>query len=103
MLYWLPGEELKYATVEEMAASSLPLIKKRDQKGRYELGGWSFGGLLAFEMAQQATADGDPPDALYLFDPPIVEDFPLDDRLNEELFTLFVLTVVAVFTCAKPI
>lgn len=99
----LPGEELKYTTVEEIAASCLPLIKKRDQKGRYELGGWSFGGLLALEMAQQATATGDPPCALYLFDPPIVEDLPSHDRLNEELITLFVLTLVADFNGGKPI
>ena len=99
----LPGEELKYATVEEIAASCLPLITKRDRKGRYELGGWSFGGLLAFEMAQQATAAGDSPAALYLFDPPIADDLPSENCRNEELAVLFVLTLVADFTGGKPI
>jgi amino acid adenylation domain-containing protein len=99
----LPGEESQFSTVEEIASSCLSLIKKRDQNNRYELGGWSFGGLIALEMAQQATATGDPPAALYLFDPPIPEELPSTDVPHEELVTLFVLTLIADFNGGKPI
>lgn len=99
----LAGEELQRTTIEEIAASSLRLIKKRDRHGRYELGGWSFGGMVAFEMAQQATAAGDPPAALYLLDPPILEDIPFEDHPDDELAGLFVLTLIADFTGGKSI
>lgn len=99
----LAGEELQFTTVEEIAASALRAIRKRKYQGRYELGGWSFGGTIAFEMAQQATAAGDPPTALYLLDPPILEDIPLEDYPDDELAGLFVLTLVADFTGGKSI
>lgn len=99
----LPGEELQRTTIEEIATSALRFIKKRDHHGRYELGGWSFGGMVAFEMAQQATAAGDPPTALYLLDPPVLEDIAMEDYPDDELAGLFVLTLIADFTGGKTI
>jgi len=91
----LPTPALQHATLEEIAASYLPLIRKQDNQGRYELGGWSFGGLLAFEMAHQAMAAGDPPARLYLFDPPALEKIELEDHSDVELAGLFVFMLVA--------
>lgn len=94
-------DQLKSETVEELAAFHLRSIRKRDRGGRYELGGWSFGGLLALEMAQQATAAGDPPLTLYLLDPGGSRNLPMEDGPEDELLNLFVLTLIADFNGGK--
>ena len=99
----LPAEELKYATVEEMATAYLQLIKRRDREGHYELGGWSFGGMVAYEMAQQAATAGDPPRALYLLDPPVLERLPEEDGSDDKLVILYVLTLIADLSGGKPL
>ena len=42
----------------EMAADYVEAIRSVQPQGPYLLGGWSFGGLVAFEMAQQLTRLG---------------------------------------------
>jgi thioesterase domain-containing protein/aryl carrier-like protein len=49
----LDRESDPYQSVEELAALYLREVKERWPEGPYLLGGWSFGGLVAFEMAQQ--------------------------------------------------
>ncbi|HLL81309.1 MAG TPA: amino acid adenylation domain-containing protein, partial [Longimicrobium sp.] len=51
------GEE--EASIEEMAARYVAAIREARPEGPYLLGGWSFGGLVAFEMAQQLTRAGE--------------------------------------------
>ena len=51
------GEE--EASIEEMAARYVAAIREARPEGPYLLGGWSFGGLVAFEMAQQLTGAGE--------------------------------------------
>lgn len=69
-------------TVEAKAARYVELIRQRQPTGPYRLGGWSFGGLLAFETARQLTAAGERVDALFLIDSiiplPDVEPSPED-------------------------
>ncbi|MGZ4979077.1 MAG: SDR family NAD(P)-dependent oxidoreductase, partial [Methylobacter sp.] len=62
------GQEEPYATAEEMAAFYLKTIKEHFPHGPYRLAGWSFGGLIAFELAQQFRAQGDEVAFLALFD-----------------------------------
>jgi len=62
------GQEAPYATAEEMAAFYLKTIKAHFPHGPYWLAGWSFGGLIAFELAQQFRAQGDEVAFLALFD-----------------------------------
>ena len=45
-------------TVEEMAATYMAAIRDRVPDGPMILAGWSFGGLVAFEVAQQFAARG---------------------------------------------
>jgi thioesterase domain-containing protein len=45
-------------TVEEMAAHYIRAIQKDQANGPYLLGGWSLGGVIAFEMAKQLQALG---------------------------------------------
>ena len=93
----LPQEDFPDATLEHAASVYLQWIKTAKPHGPYELGGWSFGALLAFEMAQQAAADGDPPAALYLIDPPPPGQLRLDLLPEHELISDFVLTLIADF------
>jgi thioesterase domain-containing protein len=52
----LDGEQAVHTRIEEMAAHYLGLIRTVQPKGPYQLGGWSLGGLVAFEMAQRLWA-----------------------------------------------
>jgi thioesterase domain-containing protein len=55
-------------TVERMAQSYLELIRAKQPRGPYCLAGLSFGGLLAFEIAQQLRDRGEEIALLALFD-----------------------------------
>src|SRR6185369_16148080 len=44
-------------SVEEMAARYLAEVRRVQPQGPYRLGGWSMGGLVAFEMATQLAAE----------------------------------------------
>jgi len=43
-------------TIEEMAAEYLTAVRRVQPEGPYVLGGWSFGGFVAYEMARQLRA-----------------------------------------------
>jgi thioesterase domain-containing protein len=58
-VYALPpvsGEEHPLRTVEEMAARLVRMVREVQPVGPYRLAGWSFGGILAWEMAAQLIA-----------------------------------------------
>lgn len=55
----LDGEQQSHARVEEMAAHYVGLIRGLRLAGAYRIGGWSLGGLVAFEMARQFRAAGE--------------------------------------------
>jgi amino acid adenylation domain-containing protein len=57
-----------HTTTEEMAAHYIELIRAVQPQGPYFLGGYSFGGAIAFEMAQQLAAAGVPETTVVLFD-----------------------------------
>jgi amino acid adenylation domain-containing protein len=46
------------ARIEEMADSYVEAIKSLQPEGPYLLGGWSMGGVVAFEMARQLQSEG---------------------------------------------
>jgi thioesterase domain-containing protein len=64
----LDGAHACLTSVEEMAAQYLTDIRSVHPEGPYFLGGYSFGGLVAYEMAQQLTARGKQVAFLALFD-----------------------------------
>ncbi|XHX79762.1 MAG: amino acid adenylation domain-containing protein [Stenomitos frigidus ULC029] len=47
-----------HTRLEDMAAYYIQAIRQMQPQGPYYLGGWSFGGLVAFEMAQQLRQAG---------------------------------------------
>ena len=64
----LAGEEPPHASVEEMAAEYLKEIKARQPHGPYYLCGYSFGGLVAFDIARKLRESGDEVGLVGLFD-----------------------------------
>jgi thioesterase domain-containing protein/acyl carrier protein len=66
-------------TIEEMAGLYLRELRRVAPRGPYALGGWSFGGLVAFEMAHQLETLGERAVRLALFDtyPPSRDKMPL--------------------------
>lgn len=60
--------EVPHSSVEAMAADYLREIKSHQPHGPYYLCGYSFGGLVAFEMARRLEASGERVGFLGLFD-----------------------------------
>ena len=64
----LAGKDTPHASVEAMAAEYLREVKARQPDGPYNLCGYSFGGLIAFEMARRLRDSGDEVALVGLFD-----------------------------------
>jgi len=68
--------------IEEMAAHYINAIRTVQAEGPYLLGGWSMGGVVAFEMAQQLHAQGQRAALLAMLDtriPTTHEEFADED------------------------
>lgn len=71
------------STLEEMAARYVAELRAHDPAGRYRLLGWSLGGVVAYEMARQLAAEGEPPELVVLVDADAAESYeppPPDDE-----------------------
>ena len=66
----LNGIDTPHSSFEEMAAAYLLDIRAIQPVGPYAIGGYSGGGLIAFEMAHQLRAAGDEVSLLAMFDTP---------------------------------
>ncbi|MGF1937503.1 MAG: non-ribosomal peptide synthetase [Nostoc sp. ChiQUE02] len=55
----LDGKIPPLTCIEDMAAHYIEALRRVQPKGPYFLGGWSFGGWVAFEMAQQLQKSGE--------------------------------------------
>jgi thioesterase domain-containing protein/acyl carrier protein len=64
----LDGREPLPTRVEDVAAYLIPQIRSIWPDGPYQLVGWSFGGLMAFEIARQMTAQGLKVETVFLLD-----------------------------------
>ncbi|MGA2620659.1 MAG: alpha/beta fold hydrolase [Thermoguttaceae bacterium] len=62
------GERPLLATAEELAGEYVAALRRVQPQGPYALGGWSVGGVLAFEMAQQLRAAGQQVSPLAILD-----------------------------------
>jgi len=74
----LNGEAEPFERFEPMAARYIQSMKALQPEGPYRLGGWSLGGVIAFEMARQIESEGETVSLLALMDstPPIPENAP---------------------------
>lgn len=64
----LDGKHPCHKTIAEMAAHYISEIRSLQPKGPYFIGGFSLGGLIAYEMAQQLRSAGEKVGLLVLFD-----------------------------------
>ncbi len=62
------GSETPNTRIEAMAAEYIAALRSIQPSGPYRLGGWSMGGVVAFEMAQQLRGQGEEIDLLMLVD-----------------------------------
>ncbi|MFE0419513.1 amino acid adenylation domain-containing protein [Streptomyces tendae] len=84
-------------SVPALAASYLDAVRRVQPHGPYALGGWSFGGSVAFEMARQLTAAGEEVENLIVLDTvaaaPDSRARQPDDRLLSWFFWELLLTL----------
>ncbi|MET0647786.1 MAG: amino acid adenylation domain-containing protein [Pyrinomonadaceae bacterium] len=73
------GQEEAPHRVEEMAANYLEAVREMQPRGPYHLAGFSFGGLVALEMARQLVAAGEEPGLLCILDTYLGEERPAPD------------------------
>ncbi len=76
------GGQDPHTRIEDMAAHYIQALQTVQPTGPYFLGGWSMGGVVAFEMAQQLHAQGQRVALLVLLDgriPTSDETFPEGD------------------------
>ncbi|NER94970.1 MAG: amino acid adenylation domain-containing protein [Symploca sp. SIO1B1] len=80
-----------FTKVEDMAEFYIKTIQEFQPQGPYQIGGWSFGGVVAFEMAQQLLQQGVEVSLLALLDPwvPILLD------PNKEIDNLYMRGVLS--------
>jgi amino acid adenylation domain-containing protein len=74
--------------VEAMAASYIDAMKTVQPAGPYLLGGWSTGGVVAYEMARQLDEAGQAVSLLVLIDSLAPQAFRQIARLDDEMVTL---------------
>jgi amino acid adenylation domain-containing protein len=66
------GAPARFTTVESIASGYLEEIRAVQPSGPYFLGGFCFGGLVAFEIAQQLKAAGEEVSLLAWFEPTVL-------------------------------
>lgn len=72
----LGGSAEPLESVEKMAAFYLEEIKEIQPQGPYLLGGYSLGGTVAYEMAQQLNGAGEKAAFLAMFDTVVLDNLP---------------------------
>jgi amino acid adenylation domain-containing protein len=80
----LSGDGQPLERVPEMAALYVEEIRRMQPAGPYRLGGWSLGGVIAFEMACQLAAAGEEVELLAMLDssPAIVDLAEMPDDVS---------------------
>lgn len=95
-----------------MAADYLEVLKTVQPEGPYHLLGWSIGGVVAFEMAQQLPRQGQSVAILIMLDTSVptpakalMPQVPLRDRLHQGMLWVHLLPkrILGIGTAIKPI
>ena len=81
------GETEIHETIEEMASCYVAAVLKNQPEGPYNLAGYSGGGVIAFEMAQQLRAAGHDVGNLIFFDTLAPDIDPQQVSFLEKLWT----------------
>ncbi|RAL00107.1 ketoacyl-synt-domain-containing protein [Aspergillus ibericus CBS 121593] len=67
---WMKTPEQMTVSLEELTAKYLVEVRRRQPNGPYYFGGWSAGGICAYEAARQLAQDGQTTAKLILIDSP---------------------------------
>lgn len=67
---WMKTPQDMTCTLEYLTSKYLVEIRRRQPNGPYYFGGWSAGGICAYEAAQQLAVSGEEPARLILIDSP---------------------------------
>jgi thioesterase domain-containing protein len=83
----LHGEQPFYTNLEDMARHYVEALKRIQPAGPYFLGGWSLGGAVAYEMAQQLVEQSERVSQLLLLDAEagLYRSGHIDERVDEHL------------------
>ena len=83
----LDGNTIAQTTINEMATDYIHAVRHVQPEGPYCLGGWSLGGLIAFEMAHQLQLANEKVALLALFDSDIqtYHERPIDEMDDIEI------------------
>ena len=91
-----PLDQFTDENMEQVAAYYLQAIQKVQPGGKYQLGGYSFGGNVAFEMALQLQEEGREIDDLILFDSHLPETY-YGETLEHDYFVQAFPLVLGMF------
>ncbi|MBM7173307.1 amino acid adenylation domain-containing protein, partial [Streptomyces sp. G44] len=82
----LDGEDALPGSIREMAADYVQQMRAVQESGPYHLMGWSFGGVVAHEMAVQLRAQGERVETLALLDAyPVLDGAALPPATDHEV------------------
>ncbi len=76
----LEDRKTPFTTVEDMAERYIEILRTKQPEGPYRLGGWSFGGVVAFEVARRLRQRGQEVALLTMID----SAFPVSDLLHHD-------------------
>jgi thioesterase domain-containing protein/acyl carrier protein len=93
----LDGESAPHTRVEDMAAYYIEAIQAVQPQGPYVLGGHSFGGRVAFEMAQQLRKRGHEVARLFILDAsaPVFAGTPIPDDTADDVTLMVTIARLA--------
>ncbi len=80
------GRRIAHTTVKDIAAHFIAEMRSVRPHGPYLLGGYSFGGIVAYEMARQLSAVGEEVPLLALFDTYAPTEFKRVMRQEERFY-----------------
>jgi len=69
-VYGLEAQHEVGSSIEAAAAAHMHTIRDVQPNGPYLLGGWSLGGVIAFEVCRQLERSGEQVELIFLFDAP---------------------------------
>lgn len=72
-------------SIEQIASSYVDLVKLAQPHGPYHLGGFSFGGVVAYEMARQLCVDHEVVDTIIMIDSPHQQTLPRAFKDNADV------------------
>ncbi len=86
----LDGKQKPLDTIQSMASVYIQAIKEVNPTGPYVIGGYSLGGLIAFEMVSQLETAGEQVENLLIIDthPPLPNDIEMEKSLDDNLALL---------------